>query len=331
MNTNNLSIAIVGATGLVGRTMLTVLEERNFPVGRLKLLASSGSAGMKAEFRGKEYIIEELRGDSFADVDIALFSAGKTVSLKYAPIAEKAGCIVIDNSSAWRTDPTKPLIVPEVNAELIKDYKGIIANPNCSTIQMLVALKPIHDAFGLKRVVVSTYQSITGAGQKGIDKLNRELEQGIGGVAPEELPIAFNTLFHDISDPSGFSEEEIKMQNETQKILNLPNLPVAVTCVRLPIVGGHGESLNIETEKPITPEAVRKLFSGREDIIVVDDPMNQKYPTVVACAGLDPVYIGRIRQDNTVENGLYLWICADNVRKGAATNAVQIAESCLNL
>lgn len=314
---------MLGASGLVGRTMLKVLEERNFPVGDLKLLASEKSAGTKLKFREKEYTVEAVNENSFNGIDIALFSPGKTASRKWAPIAASAGCIVIDNSSAWRMEEGIPLVVPEVNPHVLKGYKGIIANPNCSTIQMVVPLKAIHKKYGLKRVVVSTYQSISGAGQKGIDKLLSELE---GNVNEDKHKIAFNIMFHEITSRSGFSEEEIKMVNETRKILELPELPVAVTCVRLPVLGGHGESLNIELENSASVDEIRKLMNETYGVILVDLPLEQHYPTPAISDGKDEVFVGRIRKDDSVANGFYLWIVADNVRKGAATNAVQIAE-----
>lgn len=317
------NIAIVGATGLVGRTMLKVLEERNFPVQNLKLLASQKSEGKKLFFSGREYIVESINENSFKDIDIALFSAGKEASKKYAPIATSKGCIVIDNSSAWRMTPDIPLIVPEVNKEVLKNYRGIIANPNCSTIQLMLTLKPLEDNFGLKRVVISTYQSISGAGQGGIDKLMNEIESK-GEIKSES--IAFNLNFHTISDDSGFTEEEIKMINETRKILNLPNLPIAVTCVRLPILGGHGESVNVELKREFHINDIRELFSHTENLMLMDKPLENIYPTPAISKGRDEVFVGRIRIDDSVKNGLYFWIVADNIRKGAATNAVQIAE-----
>ncbi|MFN8367159.1 MAG: aspartate-semialdehyde dehydrogenase [Candidatus Kapaibacterium sp.] len=321
------TVAIAGATGLVGRTMLRVLEEHNFPIKELKLLASARSAGQVVSAFGKEYIVEELTEHSFAGCDIALFSAGGSTSKQYAPYAAAAGCVVIDNSSAWRMHPNAPLVVPEVNAYALEHHHGIIANPNCSTIQMVVALQPIHEQFGLKRVVVSTYQSVSGAGQKGVDHLQAE----ILGKEPESRisthPLAYNTVFHTITDASGFSEEEIKMKNETRKIMNLPDVKIAVTCVRVPVLGAHSESVNVETEKPMTVESIRAALQGKPGITIVDDPINAVYPTPVAASNKDDVFVGRIRLDDSVENGAHLWVVSDNLRKGAATNAVQIAES----
>ncbi len=317
------NIAIVGATGLVGRTMLKVLEERNFPINNLRLYASARSAGKKLNFAGKEYIVEETNEDSFQDIDIALFSAGKEASKKYAPIAASNGCVVIDNSSAWRMDTAVPLVVPEVNKEVLKDYKGIIANPNCSTIQLMLVLKPLQDNYGLKRVVASTYQSISGAGQSGIDKLMSEIKNK---AEIKSESIAYNTNFHTISDENGFTEEEIKMINETRKILDLPDLPIAVTCVRLPILGGHGESVNVELNKEYNINDIRELLARSENLILMDKPLENIYPTPAVSKDKDEVFVGRLRIDNSVKNGLYFWVVADNIRKGAATNAVQIAE-----
>ncbi len=325
---DRLTLAIVGATGLVGRTMVKVLEERDFPVSELILLASERSAGKKIMFKGKELTVETLNEKSFGGVKIALFSAGGDVSKKYAPIAAKAGCIVIDNSSAWRMHPEVPLVVPEVNPGALAGHHGIIANPNCSTIQLVVPLKYIHDKYTLRRVVVSTYQSISGAGQKGVDKLRREIA---GNINPKDKhKIAYNIMFHSPVENSDFSVEEIKMMNETRKILSLPKLRVAVTCVRLPILGGHGESVNLETEKPFDVEDIRSLMLSRPGLVLMDDMQNDCYPTPEISADTDPVYVGRFRVDSTVENGLYMWVVADNLRKGAATNAVQIAETILN-
>lgn len=317
------NIAILGATGLVGRTMLKVLEERDFPIKELRLLASERSAGKKIKFKNEELEVHAVSEKSFEGIDIALFSPGKTASKFWAPVAAKNGCIVIDNSSAWRMDTEIPLIVPEVNPHVIKNYRGIIANPNCSTIQMVVILNEIKKHFGLKRVIVSTYQSISGAGQKGIDKLLSELE---GNTNDDKHKIAFNLMFHDISSLSGHSEEEIKMINETRKILEMPELLISVTCVRLPILGGHGESLNIQTEKSCIVEDLRNVLGQAKGVVLLDNPLEQEYPTPAICNGKDDCFVGRIRKDDAFENGFYLWICADNVRKGAATNAVQIAE-----
>lgn len=319
------NVAVAGATGLVGSKMLEVLAERNFPVDKLCVLASNKSAGKSIQFKDKSYTVKELDQNSFHDIDIALFSCGKTPSLKFAPIAAAKGCVVIDNSSAWRMDPTVPLVVPEVNADDIAGHNNIIANPNCSTIQLVAALKPLHDNYDLKRVIVSTYQSVSGAGQKGIDKLMNEINGKTDNTLSEHK-IAFNLFFHSISEGIGSSEEEIKMTNESRKILHIPDLNLIATCVRLPILGGHGESVNIETFKHFEIDEVRDLLAKSPSIVVMDEPEKEIYPTPAFSNNKDDVFIGRIRRDYTCRNGLMLWIVADNVRKGAATNAVQIAE-----
>ena len=325
-STSGYVVAVAGATGLVGRTMLRVLEERKFPIASLKLLASKRSAGTTLSFRGKEYVVEELTHDSFHGVDMALFSAGGAASKEFAPSAAKAGCAVIDNSSAWRMHPKVPLVAPEVNASALKGHRGIIANPNCSTIQLVVALKPLHEAFGLRRVVVSTYQSPSGAGNQGVEALKGEL-RGEPVASPFSAPIAFNTVFHTIKEPFGFSEEETKMLNEIRKIMDLPSLRLAVTCVRVPTLGGHAESVNIETERPISPEAMAETLRRAQGVVVLDEPHNAVYPTPQQSDNRDEVFVGRIRRDDSVEHGAYMWVVADNIRKGAATNAVQIAEA----
>jgi aspartate-semialdehyde dehydrogenase len=321
------TVAVAGATGLVGRTMLKVLEERNFPVASLKLLASQRSAGTTMTFKGTTYTVEELTHHSFEGVDIALFSAGGTASKEFAPSAAASGCVVIDNSSAWRMNTNVPLIVPEVNSHALQGHHGIIANPNCSTIQLVVALKPLHDTFGLKRVVVSTYQTPSGAGNKGVEALHAELQGNSSVSSPFPVPIAYNTVFHTMKEQYGFSEEETKMLNETRKILELPQLKIAVTCVRVPTLGGHGESVNIETLKPISPADMTAVLSKAEGVIVQDVPQNNIYPTPRQSDGRDEVFVGHIRSDDSVEYGAYLWVVSDNIRKGAATNAVQIAEA----
>lgn len=320
------NVAIVGATGLVGRKMLEILAERNFAIDNLTLLASEKSAGIKLKFKNKEYPVKKLTEKSFEDIDIALFSAGKFVSSKFAPIAAAGGTIVIDNGSYWRMHEKVPLVVPEVNPDAVTKHHGIIANPNCSTIQLLVALKPINDTYGLKRVVVSTYQSISGAGQSGINQMAEE----IIGKKPEKTisphPVAFNTVFHTAGNESNFTEEELKMINEPRKILSIPDLQIAVTCVRLPILGGHGESVNIETKTPVDLQELRKLLKSSPSIKVLDNLHKDIYPTPIYAQEHNDVFIGRLRRDDTVENGFYMWIVADNIRKGAATNTVQIAE-----
>jgi aspartate-semialdehyde dehydrogenase len=321
-----INVAIVGATGLVGRTMLRVLEERATPISSLTLLASARSVGTQLPFRGEMLTVQELRADSFAGIDVALFSCGGTLSTQFAPIAAAAGCIVIDNSSAWRMHPDVPLVVPEVNPADAYTHNGIIANPNCSTIELVVALQPIIQRWGCQRLVVSTYQSPSGAGQQGIDQLAAEL----AGREPErritQHRLAGNTVFHTINAIDESSEEEQKMIRETRRILHMPSLRMAVTCVRVPVVGGHGESIAIETEQPCTPDDARTLLASSPGVVVRDEPQNGVYPTPAEADGTDPVYVGRIRRDDSVENGLLMWIVADNLRKGAATNAVQILE-----
>ncbi len=322
------NIAIVGATGLVGRTMIKVLEERNFPVANLKLLASARSVGTKISFKGKEYIVEELTENSFKEMDIALFSAGGEMSKIYAPFAQKDKCIAIDNSSYWRLDSNTPLVVPEVNPNHLKNHNYIIANPNCSTIQLLVILKAIKEKYGLERVVCSTYQSISGAGQKGLDKLNFELENTDNKQGKHR--IAFNAMFHTIG-ASGISEEETKMIKESRKMLDMPDLKISVTCVRLPILGGHAETVNITTNKAFEINEVRALLAETENVIVIDNPENEEYPTPALAQDKDEVFVGRIRRDDSAENSMNLWVVADNLRKGAATNAVQIAEKLIEM
>lgn len=322
------NIAIVGATGLVGRKMLKVLSERNIPVDKFLLFASPRSEGKIFVYKGKQLIVKKLEPHHFENIDFALFSVGKEVSLEYAPIAVSYGCTVVDNSSAWRMDSTVPLVVPEVNPEDLINHKGIIANPNCSTIQLVVVLKPIDDNYKLKRIIVSTYQSISGAGQKGIDKLFSEINDFSNNIKNK---IAYNILFHPIEDNEGFSVEELKMINETRKILHHPILPIAVTCVRLPILGGHCESVNIETEKDFELQDIKALFMQNKSVVLLDSPQNDIYPTPEISNDRDEVFVGRIRRDNSTKNGAYLWIVADNVRKGAATNAVQIIEQLIKM
>jgi len=320
------TFAVAGATGLVGRSMLRVLEEHEIPIADIRLLASKNSAGRKLRFRGRNIIVEELTSASFEGVDIALFSVGAGVSREYAPIAAAAGAVVIDNSSAWRMERGVPLVVPEVNPEAAAKHRGIIANPNCSTIQLVVALKPLHDAFGLKRVVVSTYQAVSGAGQAGVDQLIAELK----GRTPEKPKFnhtsAFNTIFHSFNEGQDYTEEEVKMINEARKIMGLPKLPITVTCVRIPTTAAHGESVNVEFELPVTPARARRLLERAPGVVVWDDPTRDFYPTVLDAGDHDEVFVGRIRRDASNPNTLNMWVVADNVRKGAATNAVQIAE-----
>ncbi len=306
--------------------MLRVLEERDVPISRIQLLASKNSAGTKVRFRNQNLVVEELTPDSFKGVQVALFSAGGNVSRQYAPIAAEAGAIAIDNSSAWRMQKNVPLVVPEVNPDAAAKHKGIIANPNCSTIQLVVALNPLHDAFKLKRVVVSTYQSVSGAGQAGVDQLMTELK----GRTPEKPKFshtaAFNTIFHGFGEGEDYTEEEVKMIQETRKIMGLPKLPITVTCVRIPTVAAHGESVNAQFENNVTPAKARKLLERAPGIAVWDNPAEDFYPTIIDAGDHDEVFVGRIRKDASQPNTLNMWVVADNVRKGAATNAVQIAE-----
>ncbi len=320
-------IAIIGATGMVGRMFLTVLEEHGIDAD-YELFASSRSAGSTLTFFGKPYVVSELNESSFAGkgFSYALFSAGGAISEKYAPLAAEAGATVIDNSSQWRMDPTVPLVVPEVNPEALSSIpKGIVANPNCSTIQAVVPLKALDDAFGIKRIVYSTYQAVSGAGQKGY----QDLEDGLCGALPKKFPhpIAGNCIPHiDVFLPNGYTKEEQKMIDETRKILSRPDLRVTATCVRVPVYHGHSESINVEFERPFTLEEVYRVLEQKEGVVICDDPKNNVYPMPINAAGTDPVYVGRIRMDDSVENGLNFWCVADNIRKGAALNAVQIME-----
>ena len=314
---------------MVGRKFLQVLEERNLPVSEYFLFASKRSAGSKMPFMGQEYTVRELTDDAFdgLHVDIALFSAGGGTSLHFAPIVAASGAVVIDNSSTWRMDPDVPLVVPEVNPDAIGGYrkKGIIANPNCSTIQAMVPLKPLHEAYGLKRVIYSTYQAVSGAGQQGY----LDLENGLKGEAPRKFPhpIAGNCLPHiDVFLDNGYTKEEQKMIDETRKILSLPDLAVTATTVRVPVFHGHSESINVEFERPFDLQELRALLERAPGLVVMDDVANNVYPMAITAADTDPVYVGRIRRDFSVANGINFWCVADNIRKGAATNAVQIAE-----
>lgn len=323
-------VAVVGATGLVGRTMVTVLEERKFPVNRLVLLASERSAGKEIPFKGKTVTVQKLDERRFKHMEFALFSAGASVSLEYAPKAVHHGTVVIDNSSAFRMDEKIPLVVPEVNPKRLFKHNGIIANPNCSTIQLVVVLKPLHDAFVIKRVVVSTYQSVTGAGKRGVDQLVNELANTPVTDRKFPHPIAFNALPHiDAFSDDGYTKEEWKMMKETSKIMG-ENIKLTATTVRIPVMGGHSESVNIEFEKKCSPDHVREILGAAPGIVVQDDARNNLYPMPITSRDRDEVFVGRIRKDSTVKNGINLWIVADNIRKGAATNAVQIAEALIS-
>ena len=327
-------VAIAGATGVVGREMIKVLEEREFPVSELLPLASERSEGQKLEFQGREVIVRRLKPDSFAGVDIALFSPGASVSREFAPHAARAGAVVIDNSSAFRMEQDVPLVVPEVNAHAVAqalNRRRIIANPNCSTIQLVVVMKPLHDAAGLERVIVSTYQSVSGAGQKGIDELESQSRAlfSLGEIAPSKFPhrIAFN-LLPEIGGArdDGYTEEEMKMVNESRKILGLPQLAVSATCVRVPVFYCHSEAAHLFFKEPLSPDQAREILRKAPGVKVIDDLKEHVYPMPVLGAGDDDTLVGRIRKDLTAPNGLALFIVSDNLRKGAATNAVQIAE-----
>lgn len=327
------NVAVVGATGAVGNEMVKILEERRFPINELKLFASKRSLGERMSFNGEEIAIEELTEDSFTDVQISLFSAGASVSKKFAPIAAKSGCIVVDNSSAFRMEPDVPLVVPEVNPHAIAQYsnKGIIANPNCSTIQMVVALKPIHDVSKIKRIIVATYQAVSGTGKRAIEELSNQtqaifnLKEVVCNVYPHQ--IAFNCLPHiDIFLENGYTKEEMKMYYETKKIMEDDSIGVTATCVRVPVFYGHSEAVNIELEKRLTANEVRDILSNAPGVKVVDNPDKNEYPLAIYAAGRDEVFIGRIREDTSKENCVDMWIVSDNIRKGAALNAVQIAE-----
>lgn len=324
------NVAVVGATGMVGRKFLEVLTEKQLPVENYYLFASAKSAGKKIDFMGKPHEVIELKEENIIgkNIDIALFSAGGDTSKEYAPIFAKHGILVVDNSSAWRRDPEVPLVVPEVNAEDITWHKNIIANPNCSTIQAMVVLKPLQEAFGLKRVIYSTYQAVSGAGVKGFE----DLKNGINGEAPKKFPypIFGNCIPHiDVFMDNGYTKEEDKMIFETKKILNDQDVKVTATCVRVPVYYGHSESINIEFKKPCTVEEVKKVLANAEGVVVQDDTKNNVYPMALTAENKNEVFVGRIRIDDTVESGINLWCVADNIRKGAATNAVQIAEKAM--
>jgi len=332
MKMKKYNIAIVGATGAVGRTMLKVLEERDFPAKSILPLASARSNGCTVNFRGEEIKVQEATPSSFEGIDIALFSAGKTVSKELAPEAVKRGAIVIDNSNAFRMYPEVPLVVPEVNPDDLKNHRGIIANPNCSTIQMVVVLKPLHDVAKVKRVVVSTYQAVSGTGLEAIEELKQQLKMILDGEEPKAQvyphQIAFNVLPHiDVFDDTGYSLEEWKMVDETKKIMGDDSIAVTATTVRVPVLNGHSEAINIETEEKLTADQAREILSRAPGVRVVDDPKATRYPLPVDASGCDDVFVGRIREDFSIENGLNLWVVADNLRKGAALNAIQIAEN----
>ena len=338
-----LNVGVVGATGLVGREMVRMLERRNFPVANLRLFASERSRGKALKFKEKEIVVEELTPSSFkvfssreklspsGKLDIALFSAGASISKEYAPLAAREGVFVIDNSSAWRMDPEVPLVVPEINPHTLSKDKKIIANPNCSTIQMVVVLAPLHRRARIKRIVVSTYQAVSGAGQKAVV----ELEEQVGNIAsgkkvkPRVFPhqIAYNCIPQvDIFLESGYTKEEMKMVNETKKIMEDNSIVITATCVRVPVFRGHSEAVNIETERKITPQEAREILEKAAGVVVIDDISKLKYPLATEAANRDETFVGRIREDQSIPNGLNMWIVSDNLLKGAALNAVQIAE-----
>jgi aspartate-semialdehyde dehydrogenase len=342
--TRELHVAVVGATGAVGQQMIKTLQERNFPVGKLTLLSSARSAGKKVLFNGEEVVVQEATPDSFEGVDIALFSAGGSISKALAPEAVKRGAIVVDNTSAYRMDENVPLVVPEVNEDALHAHNGIIANPNCSTIQMVAALQPLRETYGLSKVLVSTYQAVSGAGAAAINELKEQAKAILEEkeFTPEILPvggdkkhyqIAFNAIPQiDKFQDNGFTFEEMKMINETKKIMSMPELPVAATCVRLPVVTGHSESVYIEIEKDgVTVADVKNLLADAPGIVLQDDPENQVYPMPADCVGKRDVFVGRIRKDLDRDNGFHMWIVSDNLLKGAAWNSVQIAESLIKL
>ena len=327
-------VAIVGATGAVGIEMIKVLERRNFPVGELTLLASARSAGKKLTYNGTEYTIKELTKDSFSGIDIALFSAGGGITKEFAPAAVEAGCVVVDNSSAYRQDPDTPLVVPEINGADVKNHKGIIANPNCTTAISLMALYPLHEAFGVTRIFASTYQAVSGSGAQAIKELDNQVEQIVKGEEPtkEVYPhqIAFNALPHvDVFLDSLYTKEEMKMENEGRKIMHHPGFKASVTCVRIPVYRAHSIAISAEFEKPVTVEAAREVLTKAPGLDIIDDPQNNEYPLPLIQAEKDNCAVGRLRKDCAFDNGLCFWVAGDQLLKGAALNAVQIAEELL--
>lgn len=330
------NLAIAGVTGAVGQEFLSILEERNFPFDSIKMLASSRSKGKKIEFKGKTYIVEEMTKNSFKGVDIALFSAGASRSKEFGPIAAKAGAVVVDNSSAFRMDPNVPLVIPEINPEAIAQHKGIIANPNCSTIIAIVPVWPLHKANPVKRMVVSTYQAASGAGHSAMVELEEQSRDVLAGkkAEPKVFPyqIAFNVFSHNSAmEANGYNQEEMKMVNETRKIFNCPEIMITCTCVRIPVYRAHSESINLEFTDSMTPDQVRDLLSTAPGVSILDDRKNNRFPMPIDASGKDDVFVGRIRQDESLpENrGINIWVSGDQIRKGAALNAVQIAEKLL--
>jgi len=331
-----LNVAVVGVTGIVGQEMLKVLAQRGFPAERVLALASERSKGMTVPYNGSRLTVEPLHEDSFKGVDIALFAASSDIALMYAPIAVEAGAIVIDNSSAWRMRPNVPLVVPEVNPDDIATNEGIIANPNCCAIPLTVALNPIHKKVGIERVLVSTYQSASGAGKALVDELEDQTRAIASGETPTATVYPYQLAYNVVPggwrpEPDGFNEEEVKIANETRKIMHLPELRITATCVRVPVPIGHGESVFVETHDPLSPEDARDILGSAPGVIVEDDPHAKLYPTPQTVAGKDEVYVGRIRKDPSTARGLAMWLVSDNVRKGAALNAVQIAEHALEM
>ncbi|MFA6811060.1 MAG: aspartate-semialdehyde dehydrogenase [Desulfoplanes sp.] len=336
MKGNKPVVAVVGATGAVGKEMLLILESRDFPVAQVRAFASERSVGEKVPFQGGEIVVDALTEDSFEGIDLALFSAGKDTSEKFTPCAVKAGCVVIDNSTAWRMDPSVPLVVPEVNPDDLKWHRGVIANPNCSTIQMVAVLKPLHDAATIQRIVISTYQAVSESGQKGISELESQILHLMNGqdadthVYPHQ--IAFNCLPHiDSFLDNDYTKEEMRMVKETRKILGDDSLRITATACRVPVFYGQSESVNIETAKKLTPKEARAILCQTPGVEVFDNPHENIYPMPFAAVGEDSIFVGRIREDESIERGLNLWIVADNIRKGAALNAVQIAEKLLEM
>ncbi|BDG59425.1 aspartate-semialdehyde dehydrogenase [Caldinitratiruptor microaerophilus] len=326
------NVAILGASGLVGQELLRILAERRFPVRQLKVLATSRSAGQTIEYMGEELTIEEARPEAFEGVDIAFFAASNDASRELAPEAVRRGCVVIDKSSYWRMDPEVPLAVPEVNPEAIRRHKGILASPNCSTIQLVMALHPLKAAAGLRRVVVSTYQSVSGTGKDAVEELRQQAPRvlqgdGVGPGRVYEKPIAFNVLARcDAFEANGYTKEEMKLTRETRKILEMPDLPISATAVRVPVFVGHSESVLVETGRPLSVEEAREALRRQPGVVVVDDPERLEYPDALSAAGRDEVFVGRIREDLSAPGSLWMWVVSDNLRKGAALNAVQIAE-----
>ncbi|WP_141500728.1 aspartate-semialdehyde dehydrogenase [Paenibacillus luteus] len=332
------NVAVVGATGAVGEQILKLLESRNFPINKLKLLSSARSAGTKITFKGEELTVQEATPDSFKGIEIALFSAGGDVSKSLAPHAVEHGAVCIDNTNAYRMDINTPLVVPEVNIEKISEHKGIIANPNCSTIQMVTALKPLQDRFGISRIIVSTYQAVSGAGSLAIDEMLRQTQASLNGedIKPSILPVGSLPVKHQIAfnaipqidkfQENGYTLEEMKMVNETKKIMDDESIEVTATCVRIPVIYGHSESLYVELKNDYDLEEVKQLLADAPGVTLVDDPANQQYPLATDAAGMPDVFVGRLRRDLGLERGLNMWIVSDNLLKGAAWNAVQIAE-----